>query len=123
MADFPTLTPRSRAYTPGSYAVYRTTTLSGDDITVRRNNAATDYRLSLTFISGSTDDQNEVFTHYALHHRFQSFDLPTSVLSGGDLTFPSGYQWIYASPPEVVYEPGLVTVSVELQLVAPYEDI
>ena len=123
MADFPTLTPQSRIYTPGSYAVYRTTTLSGDDITVRRNNAATDYRLNLTFISGSTDDQNAVFSHYASHHRFNPFDLPSSVLAGGDLTFPSGYKWIYANPPKVVFDPGVVTVSVELQLIAPYEDI
>ena len=121
MADFPSLIPQSRAYTPGSYAVLRTNTFSGDEVSVRRNNAAFDHRLRLTFISGSVADQNTVFSHYAVHNRFQPFDLPTSVLSGSDLTFPTNYQWIYAGPPEVSYDPGVVTVSVELQLVAPYE--
>ena len=121
MADFPSLIPQSRAYTPGSYAVLRTNTLSGNEISVRRNNAAFDHRLSFTFISGSVADQNTVFSHYAIHNRFQPFDLPDSVLSGSELTFPPNYQWIYAGPPEVSYDPGVVTVSVELQLVAPYE--
>lgn len=121
MADFPELTPQSRTYTPGSYAVLRTSTLSGDDVAVRRTNSASNYRLRLVFVSGSTQDQNKVFTHYALHHRFASFDLPSSVLSGADITFPSGYKWIYAVPPEVEFQASTVTVSVDLQLVAPYE--
>jgi len=121
MADFPSLTPQGRTYTPGSYAVLRTNTFSGAEVSVRRNNAAFDHRLRLTFVSGSVTDQNTVFSHYAIHNRFQPFDLPTSVLSGSDLTFPTNYQWIYAGPPEVSYDPGVVTVSVELQLVAPYE--
>lgn len=121
MADFPALTPQSRTYTPGSYAVLRTSTFSGNDVSVRRNNAAFDHRLRLTFVSGSTTDQNTVFTHYALHNRFQPFDLPASILAGSDLTFPSGYQWIYFAAPDVSYEPSVVTISVELQLVAPYE--
>jgi hypothetical protein len=121
MADFPSLTPQSRVYTPGSFAVLRSGTLSGDDISVRRNNAVFDHRLLLTFVSDSTADQNAVFIHYAIQNRFQPFDLPASVLSGAEISLPSTYQWIYAGPPEVTQDPGVVTVSVELQLVAPYE--
>lgn len=121
MADFPSLTPQSRIYTPGVFAALATDTLSGSHVTVRRNNAAFDHRLSLTFVSGTVTDQNTVFEHYAIHNRFQPFDLPASVLAGSDLTFPTNYQWIYAGPPEVSYDPGVVTVSVDLQLVAPYE--
>ena len=121
MADFPSLTPQARTYTPGSFAVLRTNTLSGNDVSVRRNNAAVDYRIRFNFVSGTTEDQNAVFSHYAVHNRFQPFDLPTSVLSGSELTFPSGYQWIYSGPPQVSYDPGVVRVSVELQLVAPYD--
>tara|TARA_B100000035_G_scaffold297620_1_gene290557 strand:- start:1539 stop:1907 length:369 start_codon:yes stop_codon:yes gene_type:complete len=121
MADFPSLTPQSRTYTPGSYAALRTSTFSGSEISVRRNNAAFNHRLRLTFISESITDQNTVFSHYAIHNRFQPFDLPTSVLSGANLTFPPDYQWIYAQPPEVSYDPEAVTVSVDLQLVSPYE--
>ena len=66
-------------------------------------------------------DQNTVFSHYAIHNRFQPFDLPTSVLSGSNLSFPTGYQWIYTAPPDVSVTSGLVTVSVALELIAPYE--
>ena len=120
MADFPSLDPQVRSYTPGSYAVLRTNTLSGAEIPVRRNNAAIDHILNFTFISGTVAIQNEVFSHYAVHNRFQPFDLPASVLAGSGLTFPTNYQWIYSRPPEVAYEPNKITVSVELQIVAPY---
>jgi hypothetical protein len=121
MADFPLLSPQSRSYTPGSFAVRRSKTLSGKEVTVRRTNAAVDYRLRFTFTSGSIVQQSQIFSHYAVHNRFQPFDLPSSVLQGSDLTFPAGYQWIYAKTPTVVHDPGVVRVSVELLLVAPYD--
>lgn len=120
MANFPSFAPQSRTYTSGSYAVLRSTTLSGVETTVRKNNAAVNYRLRLTFTSGSTSQQRQIFSHYAIQNRFQPFDLPDSVLQGSVLTFPSGYQWIYANPPAVAYDPGVVKVSVELQLIPPY---
>lgn len=120
MADFPTLTPQTRIYTQGSFAILDANTLSGEKVTVRKSNAATDYRLSLTFVSGSVDNQNSIFNHYASQNRFQPFDLPSEVLQNGGLTFPSGYQWIYLNPPQVTYEPSRITVNVELELVAPY---
>ena len=121
MADFPSLAPQSRSYTPGSFAVLRSTTLSGDETTVRRNNASINHQLRLTFISGSVKDQKTIFSHYAIHDRFQPFDLPSLVLQSSDLTFPSGYQWIYSEAPTVAYSPGVIEVSVQLQLVAPYD--
>lgn len=121
MADFPSLSPQSRSYTPGSFAVLRSKTLSGEEVTVRRTNAAVDYRIRFTFTSESIVQQGQIFSHYAIHNRFQPFDLPNSVLQGSDLTFPAGYQWIYAKTPTVVHDPGVVRVSVELLLVAPYD--
>ena len=120
MADFPSLEPQARSYTPGSYAVLRTETLSGKQVSVRRNNAAINHVLRFTFVSGTVDTQNKIFSHYAVHHRFLPFDLPASVLADSDLTFPSGYQWIYARPPQASYEPSKITISVDLQIVAPY---
>lgn len=120
MADFPSFTPETRTYTPGSYAVLRTSTLSGDDFSVRRTNAATDYFLSLTFLSGDATQQNSIFAHYAIQNRFQPFDLPSSITDGSGISLPANYQWIYAKPPEVSFAPGNVEVSVELELVAPY---
>ena len=121
MADFPSLTPETRTYTPGSFAVYRTGTLSGDQVAVRRNNAATNYSLSLTFVSSTVSLQQTIFNHYAVHNRFQPFDLPSEVTDGGNFSFPANYQWIYSGPPEVTFTPGRSEVSVQLELVAPYD--
>jgi len=121
MADFPSLSPQTRTYIPGSYAVRRANTLAGGQVAVRKNNAATDYYLSLTFISDSVDDQNKIFTHFASQNRFQPFDIPSVVLENGGFSFPSGYQWIYRDAPRVTYEPDKITVNVELELVAPYD--
>lgn len=120
MADFPSLIPATRTYTPGAYAVLRSETLSGEQVSVRRTNAATDYRLSMTFVSSNLTNSNTIFGHYAVQNRFQAFDLPSSITSGGGFTFPANYQWIYASSPEVSLSPGTVEVTVELELVAPY---
>lgn len=121
MADFPSYTPQSRTYTPGSFAVRRSTTLSGDQVAVRKNNAATDYQLSLSFVSSTTVIQNSIFSHYAVQNRFIPFDLPSTITDGGGLSFPSGYQWIYSGPPEVTFAPGKIEVRVRLELVAPYD--
>lgn len=121
MADFPSLAPQSRAYTPGSFAALRSTTLSGVETVVRRNNAAVNHQLRLTFVSGLVKDQKSIFSHYAVQNRFQPFDLPSVVLQGSDLTFPSGYEWIYSGPPAVTYSPGVIEVSVQLQLIPPYD--
>lgn len=120
MADFPSLTPETRTYTPGLFAVYRASTLSGGQVAVRRNNAATNYLLSLTFVSSNASQQRAIFNHYAVHNRFQSFDLPSAVTDGGGFNFPPYYQWIYSGPPEVTFTAGRSEVSVQLELVAPY---
>lgn len=120
MADFPTLEPQSRTYTPGSFQGFRTDVLSGDEIAVRSVNSAVNYRLRVGFSGLTVAQQNSIFGHYGVHNRFQPFDLPSTITAGGGFSFPSGYQWIYAGPPDVSYEPGLINVSVEFELVAPY---
>jgi|TARA_R100000482_G_scaffold49607_2_gene17611 hypothetical protein len=120
MADFPSLSPQTRTYTPGSFAVLRTETLLGDEFSLRKNNAAVDHRLTLTFANDSTAHSDTIFAHYAVHHRFQPFDLPDEVYAGATFTLPANYQWIYARPPEVSFSAGNVEVLVELVLVAPY---
>ena len=120
MTTFPSLNPQSRSFTTGQYPASQVKTLFGDEVSVRRTNASVSSFLRLSFTSGDTDEQDEIFSHYAIHNRFQSFELPAVVLLGSELTFPANYEWIYARPPEVSYAPGLVTVSVELELVPPY---
>lgn len=121
MANFPSLIPETRTYSQGAFAVYRSSTLSGEQVAVRRNNAATGYLLSLTFVNSTVTDQKSIFDHYATQNRFQPFDLPSAVTDGGGFSFPTGYQWIYASSPEITYATGRVEVSVQLELVAPYD--
>lgn len=121
MADFPSYDPQTRTYTPGSFAVFRSKTLSGNQISVRRNNAATGYRLSLSFTSSEVTQQKKIFEHYEIHNRSQSFDLPAKIISNSGFSFPPGYQWIYLEPPKVNFTPGRVTVAVSLELIAPYD--
>ena len=120
MANFPSYVPETRTYTPGQYPASQVKTLFGNEVSVRRTNTSINSFLRLTFTSSSIDQQNEIFLHYGVHNRFQAFDLPSDLLLGAGLTFPTNYQWIYSGPPEVSYAPGVVTVSVELELVAPY---
>ena len=120
MADFPSLTPQARTYTPGAFAALNSNTLSGDYVCVRRNNAAYNHLLTLTFVSDTVDDQNSIYSHYTIQNRFAPFDLPASVLAGSELVFLLTTD-LSMQPPQVTYDPGVIVVSVELQLVAPYE--
>ena len=120
MATFPSFSPQSRSFIPGQYPASQVKTLFGDEVSVRRTNTSIKTFLRLGFVSDDTYQQDEIFLHYAIHNRFNSFDLPSTVLSGSELTFPTDYEWIYTGQPEVSYEPGQINVSVELELVAPY---
>ena len=120
MSDFPALNPQGRTYTPGAFAALSTNTMAGSHITVRRTNAAVNHRLSLTFASNEVDDHNAIYIHYLTQNRFAPFDIPASILAGSNISLPSNYQFIYAKAPDVTYEPDLITVSVELQLVPSY---
>tara|TARA_R100001509_G_scaffold149519_1_gene107982 strand:+ start:198 stop:566 length:369 start_codon:yes stop_codon:yes gene_type:complete len=121
MSNFPALEPESRTYTEGTYAVLKAKSLLGGEFSVRKNNAAIDYKLSLVFTSGSIVQSDAIFEHYALHNRFQPFDLPATVLAGATFQIPANYQWIYASSPASNFSAKGAQVTVELILVAPYE--
>lgn len=120
MSNFPALAPNSRTFTPGSAPATPLGALDGDELMVRHANVVTNYILRLGF-TGLTEAQHfELTRHYVLHGRFTPFDLDAITLQGANLTFPSGYSWIYTGPPDTTYAPGLISVSVELELVAPY---
>jgi hypothetical protein len=117
MSTFPTLQPSTRTYTPGQHPASNIPVLTGDETSVRHTNASTNYILRLGF-NGLTPEQHlAVNSHYLINGRFQPFDLPDSVLFGANFQFPSGYQWIYANSPQTTYSPGVVTLTVELQLI------
>jgi hypothetical protein len=120
MANFPALNPQSRTYTPGAAPSTPLGALDGDELMVRHANVVNGYTLRLGF-TGLTQAQHfEITSHYMLHGRFEPFDLDAITLLGSGLTFPSGYSWIYVKAPDTTYTPDVISVSVELELVAPY---
>jgi hypothetical protein len=121
MAIFPSLAPQIRSYTPGSTPNTPIPVLTGDEVSVRHTNGATGNILRLSFTGLTTAQHFAITSHYSLHARFQPFDLDAVTLQGSDLTFPFGYQWIYVASPRTQYAPGVVTVSVDLELIPPYE--
>lgn len=121
MATFPALNPVTRTYTPGQYIATAISTLNGNEISVKHNNAALGYRLSLTFRGLTSAEHSELVSHYNLHARFYPFDLPASITLGSGLTFPSTYTWIYVDSPLTEHQPGVVTTRVELELIPSYE--
>lgn len=120
MANFPAINPQSRTFTPGLAPSTPLGALDGDELMVRHANVVNGYTLRLGF-TGLTQAQHfEITSHYMLHGRFEPFDLDAITLLGSGLTFPSGYSWIYVKAPDTTYMPDVISVSVELELVAPY---
>lgn len=120
MATFPSLTPSTRTYTPGTSANTPLRVLTGDESSVRHSSTSVGHRLRLGFNLLSRADHFSLISHYALHGRFEAFDLDSATLVSSGLTFPSGYQWIYVSPPETEEVCGEIYATVELELIPPY---
>jgi hypothetical protein len=120
MATFPALSPQGRTYIPGQHPNTPIRVLTGDETGVRHTNASTGHRLRLLFTGLTTEQHFSVTAHYSLHGRFLTFDIPQSITDGADLVFPANYVWLYAGPPSTEYSPGVITLTVELELVPPY---
>jgi hypothetical protein len=125
MANFPTLTPSSRTFTPGRHPHSEISTLNGLQIRVMTSNVILEQQLRLTFLGLTEAEMLSIRTHYiGQQGRFLSFFIPSSLLSG--MTTPSyftptGYSWIYASAPQVEDIPCAqrYNVSVELVTIPP----
>jgi len=120
MATFPSLNPNARTYIPGQAPATAIDTLNGDELSVRHTNTSTGHTLRLTFTGLTTEQHFEITSHYMLHGRYEPFDLPAVVLLGSNLSFPAGYLWLYTDSPQTTYEPGVITTTVELELLPPY---
>ena len=117
MATFPALQPTARTYIPGQSPATPIGSLDGGELSVRHINSSVGYTLRLGF-TGLTDTEHfSIISHYMIHGRFQPFDLPPSIVAGANFEFPSGYSWIYVSSPDTEYAPGLINVTVELELI------
>lgn len=123
MATFPTLTPATRTFTPGSYPHTSFQTLSGLQRRVLHTNAMVDSTLRCTFIALSEADMLSVISHYQGQIGvFNPFDIPSTILQGFTLAdFQlTGYLWRYSQPPQITDRCGpYFDVSITLETVPP----
>jgi hypothetical protein len=124
MAVFPTLTPATRAFTPGEYPHTPFATYNGLQNRVRHSNVMLSSSVRLSFIALAEADMLSILSHYqGQFGSFESFTLPSSIWSG--VTTISDYQltdyrWRYTDPPTVddVYC-GRYNVELQLETVPP----
>lgn len=119
-ADFPSLSPSSRVYTPGSVASSNLVQLSGEQTAVRHSSVSYGHRLRMTFLSVTRAQQQSLVSHFAFTGHFEPFDLSTETLVATNLAFPTGYKWRYAESPEIEEVDGQINISVSLELLPPY---
>ena len=120
MATFPSLTPSTRTYTPGTTASTQFAVLDGYEGSVRHSNASVGHILRMTFTRLSSAESFNLVGHYALHGTFQPFDLSATTLIATNLTFPANYLWRYLSAPVIDQSCDIIDATVELQLLPPY---
>jgi len=115
MAQFPALSPTAAPITFGAVPVTTASSLNGSESRIRHGTAEIGRRLRLTFENVSESDFLAILGHYRDQRGgFDSFGFSTTTLAAA-LT-PSGYAWLYASPPQVVDEHANVfTVACEFQ--------
>jgi hypothetical protein len=124
MTVFPSLTPATRAFTPGEYPHTPFTPYNGFQNRVRHSNVMLSSSVRLSFIALAEADMLSILSHYqGQFGSFESFTLPSSIWSG--VTTISDYQltdyrWRYTDPPSVddVYC-GRYNVELTLETVPP----
>jgi len=94
--------------------------LTGNEVGVCHSNGSIQTILRMKFAAISRANHYAIISHYSLHARFVPFDLSPVTLIAANLTIASGYQWIYANPPEADETCKVINVSVELELIPPY---
>lgn len=119
MADFPSLAPSTRSFTPGVYPHTPFTSMSGEQSRIRHSTAVLGGLLELTFIRASESDRLAIEMHYSGQlGTFIPFALSAAVFSGfTQLEIdPFGF-WRYAKPPEVEDYCG-PTATIQVSLVS-----
>ena len=119
VANFPSIAPTSRSWTPGARPLSTYSSLSGYEVRVQHGNTAIGTALSLGFDNLTEAVGKQITDHYiTAQGSFDTFALPAEIFAGMNsyaYVTPSGTTWRYARPPAVTYvAPGIQTVSVEL---------
>lgn len=124
MTIFPSLTPATRAFTPGEYPHTPFTTYNGLQNRVRHSNVMLSSSMRLSFIALTEADMLSILSHYqGQFGSFESFTLPSSVWSGVSTISDyqlTDYRWRYTTPPTVddIYC-GRYNVELSLETVPP----
>jgi len=122
MADFPSLRPSGRSYTPGQYPVKVYRGLSGATVKRVFGNRAFGHSIELQFQNISDANTKLILDHYyGQYGSYARFKVPDAVFSGMSTTLketvqsPASILWEYAEPPQVesVFN-GRSTVTVRL---------
>jgi hypothetical protein len=105
MANFPTLIPVTRVYTPGEYPHTPFAGWSGKENRVRHSNVMLASQLRLSFVALTEAQLLEIISHYQGQlGSYLSFDLPSAawagVSSAADYELIN-YSWRYSEPPTV----------------------
>lgn len=101
MTDFPALVPASRPLTPGAWGGTSVPALNGGASTVRQGSAEIGRRLSLTFPAITEAQFLQILSHYrGQRSGFDSFAFTATTIPAAYT--PTGHQWLYAGPPQVV---------------------
>ena len=120
MSTFPSLSPATRTYTPGTNASTEFAVLDGYESSVRHSNASVGHILRMTFTRMTASETFALVSHYALHGTFAPFDLSATTLTATNLAFPADYLWRYLSAPVIDQTCEITDATVELQLLPPY---
>jgi len=121
VANFPSITPSARSWTPGRLPVQTLTSLAGYETRIQTGSIAVNQQLKLQFNNLSEAAGKSITDHFALAKGvYEQFDLPAAVFGGmssyGHIK-PSGNLWRYESAPSVEYGPN-GRQSIEVSLVA-----
>lgn len=108
MADFPSIRPTSRSYSPGQFPVKTYRGLSGAVVKRVFGNKAYGHTIELQFNNISDTNTKAILDHYyGQSGSYFRFALPDAMFSGMDSTLassvqaPSNISWEYAEPPAV----------------------
>ena len=116
---FPTLTPSSRQFTPGSYPTKTFKAQSGSETRILYGSKRTGMQLALSYrnISDANaelflddyDSQKGTYTAFAINEELKGG------WTGNSDALDSSDKWRYASPPQVTQvKPGISNVQVKL---------
>ena len=119
MADFPSLRPTARTWTPGMPPMQAFSSLSGYEVRVRYGSVMVGAQLSLAFDNLLEADAHAITAHFSGENgSYGAFDLPSAVFAGmasSSQVTAAGTKWRYSAAPTVAYvAPGIASVSVEL---------